>query len=101
MSYGQPLTGIPTPEQPENLYEQATAHLTAGQLGHKIDPHIDQYAEAAGMPRRTFLKTACGMAAAMLAVTEATGLRFFAVAQCADYEVLLWPVASAHSDKSR
>ena len=81
MTYRQPLTGIPTPEQPENPYEQATAHLTAGELGNKIDPRIDQYAEAAGMPRRIFLKTACGMAAAMLAVNKATGLRFFEVAE--------------------
>lgn len=81
MTYRQPLTGIPIPEQPENPYEQATAHLTAGQLGHKINPHIDQYAEAARMPRRIFLKTTCGMAAAMLAVNKATGLRFFEVAE--------------------
>ncbi len=55
MAYRAPLTGIPTPEQPDNPYEQATAHLTAGQLGNKIDPYIDQYAEAARVPRRTFL----------------------------------------------
>ena len=81
MSYRQPLTGIPIPEHPENPYEQATAHLTAGELGNKIDPHIDRYAEAVGMPRRMFLKTACGMAAAMLAVNKSTGMRFFEVAE--------------------
>ena len=81
MTYRQPLTGIPAPEQPENPYEQATAHLTAGQLGKEIDPHINQSAEAARMPRRTFLKTACGMAAAMLAVNKATGFNFYQYAE--------------------
>ncbi len=47
MTYRQPLTGIPTPEQPENPYEQATAHLTAGELGSKIDPRWGKYGNAA------------------------------------------------------
>ena len=81
MSYRQPLSGIATPEHVENPYEQATAHLSAGELGPKIGPRIDQYAEAARMPRRKFLQTACGMAAAMLAVNKATGSDYFDVAE--------------------
>ena len=83
MIYCPPFNGIPIPEQNENPYEQTTAHLTAGELGSKINPHIDRYAEAVQLPRRRFLQTACGMAAAMLAVNKATGLKFFDVSEAA------------------
>lgn len=81
MAYREPLQGIPTPEQPDNPYEQANAFFTAGQLGPRITPRIDEYAERAGLPRRRFLQTACGLAAAMLAINETTGMRVFDVAR--------------------
>ncbi len=77
----KPLKGIPTPEHPDNPFEQANAHFAAGQLGERIRPQVDTYADAVKMPRRRFLRTACGLAASMLAVNEATSMRIFQVAE--------------------
>src|SRR5207244_3485126 len=73
----------PGPMTPE---EQGTSYFLAGHMGERISEHVDVYAAKAGLSRRNFLGTASGFAAAMLAVNEITGMKFFDVtkAEAAD-----------------
>lgn len=79
MFYTKPLDRIEAPENPDNPYEQGTAHFAAGQMGGRISTQLDHYAMKAKMPRRSFVKSAVGFAAAMLAVNKFAGMRLFAV----------------------
>ncbi len=79
MFYTKPLEGVEVPEEPWNPYEQGTAHLAGGQIGQRIGLELDKYAKKAKMPRRSFVKTAAGFAAAMLAVNKAARMRLFDV----------------------
>src|SRR5713101_7872701 len=73
----------PGPMTPE---EQGTSYFLAGHMGERISEHVDVYAAKAGMSRRNFLGTASGFAAAMLAVNEITGMKFFDVTAAEAYE---------------
>ena len=46
------------------------------------------------MPRRSFMKTVCGFTGAMLAVNQATGMRFFDVSEAEAVEQ-----AAAHEEE--
>jgi predicted TIM-barrel fold metal-dependent hydrolase len=75
-----------TTSAPTTPEEQGTRFFLAGHLGDRINPHLDARAAQAGMSRRRFLGTASGFAAAMLAVNEVTGMRFFDVQEAEAYD---------------
>ena len=50
-------------------------------MGERIGEHVDTYAARAGLSRRNFIGTASGFTAAMLAVNEITGMKFFEVSE--------------------
>jgi predicted TIM-barrel fold metal-dependent hydrolase len=77
--YARPLAGIDPPESAENPYEQATAHFAAGQLGERVKVRLNENAARTRIPRRTFVKTACGFASALAAANSAAGMRVFDV----------------------
>ena len=79
MFYTKPLDRTEVPEEPYNPYEQGTAHFAAGQMSGRIGAQLDHYAKKAKMPRRSFVKSAAGFAAAMLAVNKSAGMRLFDV----------------------
>jgi hypothetical protein len=62
-------------------YEQGSAFFTFGSLGERIKGIIDEYAKKRRLDRRSFLKTASGFAAAMLAVNKVSGMKFFEVSE--------------------
>jgi len=67
----------------KNHYEQGVTFFTAGHLGEHLLGPIDDCARKRRLPRRTFLKTASGFAAALFAVNKVTGLRLFDVSEAA------------------
>jgi len=71
--YKRTTNGPLTPE------EQGTSLFLAGHMGPEISVRVDGHAAKARMSRRNFLGTASGFAAAMLAVNEITGMKFFDV----------------------
>jgi predicted TIM-barrel fold metal-dependent hydrolase len=71
--YQRTTDGPLTPEA------QGASFFLGGHLGAGIGERVDGYAAKAGMSRRNFLGTASGFAAAMLAVNEITGMKFFDV----------------------
>src|SRR5437867_7690955 len=73
--YKRGTSGPMTPQ------EQGTALFLGGHLGERISPHIDACAAKAGMSRRSFIGSASGFAAAMLAVNKVTGMKFFDVSE--------------------
>src|SRR3984893_14493492 len=78
--YKRTYNGPMTPE------EQGTSLFLAGNMGERIREHMDSYAEKAHLSRRHFFGTACGFAAAMLAVDKITGMQFFEVTEAAAAE---------------
>src|SRR6266702_2612374 len=78
--YKRTTNGPMTPE------EQGASFFLAGHMGERISEHVDVYAAKAGMSRRNFLGTASGFAAAMLAVNQITGMKFFDVTEAEAYE---------------
>ena len=79
--YKRTTRGPMTPE------EQGTSFFLAGHMGERISERVDGYAAKARLSRRNFLGTASGFAAAMLAVNEITGMKFFQVAEAEAYDV--------------
>jgi predicted TIM-barrel fold metal-dependent hydrolase len=71
---------------PMSAEEQGTSYFLAGHMGERIREHVDDYAAKAGLSRRSFLGTASGFAAAMLAVNKITGMRFFDVTEAEAYD---------------
>jgi len=78
--YQRTTHGPMTPE------EQGASYFLAGHMGERISEHVDLYAAKARMSRRNFLGSASGFAAAMLAVNNITGMRFFEVTEAEAYE---------------
>ena len=70
-----------TSNQPTNHYEQGANYFSSGQLGARVSARLGEFAERVNMPRRSFMKTVCGFTGAMLAVNQATGMRFFDVSE--------------------
>lgn len=70
-----------TTSGPMTADEQGSRFFLSGHLGDRISPHVDAYAQKARMSRRSFLGTASGFAAAMLAVNKVTGTKFFDVSE--------------------
>ena len=68
-----------TDRGPMTPEEQGTTFFLAGHMGERISGRVDEYAAKARLSRRSFLGTASGFAAAMLAVNEITGMKFFEV----------------------
>jgi uncharacterized protein len=89
--YQRTTRGPMTPE------EQGTSFFLAGHMGERISEHIDDYAAKAGLSRRSFIGTASGFAAAMLAVNKITGMTFFDVTEAEAYD----PVAAKEIKVSR
>jgi predicted TIM-barrel fold metal-dependent hydrolase len=89
--YQRTTRGPMTPE------EQGTSFFLAGHMGERISEHIDDYAAKAGLSRRSFMGTASGFAAAMLAVNKITGMTFFDVTEAEAYD----PVAAKEIKVSR
>src|SRR5215831_4857672 len=77
--------------------EQGTAFFLGGHLGERISDHVDNYAAKARMSRRNFLGSASGFAAAMLAVNQITGMKFFDVTEAEAYE----PTAARRSRSAK
>src|SRR5882724_1900289 len=75
-----------TTNGPMSPEEQGASFFLAGHMGERIGEHVDVYAARAGMSRRNFLGTASGFAAAMLAVNQITGMKFFDVTEAEAYE---------------
>jgi predicted TIM-barrel fold metal-dependent hydrolase len=73
--YERTTNGPMTPE------EQGASYFLAGHMGERISGHVDAYAAKARMSRRNFLGSASGFAAAMLAVNNMTGMKFFDVTE--------------------
>src|SRR2546430_12296737 len=73
--YKRTTNGPLTPE------EQGTSLFLAGHMGPEISQHVDGHAAKARMSRRNFLGSASGFAAAMLAVNNITGMKFFEVTE--------------------
>src|SRR5512144_340542 len=78
--YQRTTRGPMTPE------EQGVRFFCAGHMGDRITERIDACAGRAGLSRRSFIGTASGFAAAMLAVNEITGMRFFEVSEAEAYD---------------
>jgi len=74
------------PKDPTNNDQQGTSFFLTGHMGEQISSHLDDYAAKAGMSRRNFVKSACGFAAAMLAVNKITGTKFFDVEEAEAYD---------------
>ena len=70
-----------TSNQPTNHYEQGANYFSSGHLGARVRDRLDSFAERVNMPRRSFMKTVCGFTGALLAVNQATGMRFFDVSE--------------------
>ena len=73
--YERTTHGPMTPE------EQGASYFLAGHMGERISQHVDGHAAKARMSRRNFLGSASGFAAAMLAVNNITGMKFFEVTE--------------------
>jgi hypothetical protein len=67
------------PKDPTNPWEVGTSFFTTGHMGPQINDKLDGAAQKVHMDRRSFVKTASGFAAALLAVNQITGMRFFDV----------------------
>jgi hypothetical protein len=65
---------------------QGSALFLGGHLGEQISPHVDAYAQKAGVSRRNFLGTASGFAATRRAVNKVTVMIFFDVAEAEPYD---------------
>src|SRR4030095_14133180 len=78
--YQRTTRGPMTPE------EQGTRFFLAGHMGERIGQHVDTYAAKSGVSRRSFIGSASGFAAAMLAVNQITGMRFFEVSEAEAYD---------------
>lgn len=78
------------PLSPTEPTQQGTAYFAQGHLGPQVCEHLDAYADKAKMSRRNFLRSASAFSAAMLAVNQATGMRFFDVqeAEAADKDAV-------------
>src|SRR6201993_4759790 len=75
-----------TSRGPMSAEEQGASYFLAGHMGERIREHVDDCAAKAGLSRRSFLGTASGFAAAMLAVNKITGMRFFDVTEAEAYD---------------
>ena len=73
----------PGPVTPE---EQGSRFFLGGHMGDRIGERVDGYAARAGLSRRNFIGTASGFAAAMLAVNQITGMKFFEVSEAEAYD---------------
>jgi uncharacterized protein len=89
--YQRTSRGPMTPE------EQGTRFFLGGHMGDRISERIDTYAARAGLSRRTFIGTASGFAAAMLAINQITGMKFFEVSEAEAYD----PAAATEIKVSR
>src|SRR5262245_32826040 len=78
--YQRSSHGPVTPE------EQGTRFFLGGHMGDRIGQRVDSYAARAGLSRRNFMGTASGFAAAMLAVNQITGMKFFEVSEAEAYD---------------
>ena len=74
------------PKDAANAEQVGTSLFLTGHLGERIAPRLDEYAAKARLPRRDFLRSAFGLSAAMLAVNEVTGMRFFEVSEAEAYD---------------
>jgi len=75
-----------TSDGPRTPEEQGTRFFLGGHLGPRISEQLDVSARRAGLSRRNFLASASALPAAMLAVNNITGMRFFDVAAAEAYE---------------
>ena len=75
-----------TSDGPRTPEEQGTRFFLGGHLGPRISEHLDVSAAKAGLSRRNFLASASALPAAMLAVNNVTGMRFFDVTPAEAYE---------------
>ena len=71
---------------PMTAEEQGTRFFLGGHMGDRIGQRVDGYAARAGLSRRGFIGTASGFAAAMLAVNQITGMKFFEVSEAEAYD---------------
>jgi predicted TIM-barrel fold metal-dependent hydrolase len=74
------------PKDAANAEQVGTSLFLTGHLGERIAPHLDEYAAKARLPRRDFIRSAFGLSAAMLAVNNVTGMRFFEVSEAEAYD---------------
>src|SRR5258708_34342737 len=74
-----------TSDGPRTPEEQGTRFFLGGHLGPRISEQLDVSARRAGLSRRNFLASASGLPAAMLAVNNIPGMRFFDVAAADAY----------------
>ena len=72
---------------PTNSYEQGTQYFAGGNLGDRVQAHMEDLSGHTEVSRRNFFKSACGFAGAMLAVNYATGMKFFNVSEAEAQEV--------------
>ena len=72
---------------PADPYQLGTAYFRSGGVGAQVRSRMDEMANNSELDRRTFFKSACGFAGAMLAVNAATGMKFFNVSEAEAQEV--------------
>ena len=72
---------------PADPYQLGTAFFRSGGVGSQVRSRMDDMAGNCELDRRTFFKSACGFAGAMLAVNAATGMKFFNVSEAEAQEV--------------
>lgn len=72
---------------PADPYQLGTAYFRSGGVGSQVRARMDDMADNSEFDRRTFFKSACGFAGAMLAVNAATGMKFFNVSEAEAQEV--------------
>ena len=76
-----------TTQGPMTAEEQGTRFFLAGHMGERIGERVDTCAARSGLSRRNFIGTASGFAAAMLAVNQITGMKFFEVSESEAYDL--------------
>ena len=76
-----------TTQGPMTAEEQGTRFFLAGHMGERIGERVDTCAARSGLSRRNFIGTASGFAAAMLAVNQITGMKFFEVSEAEAYDL--------------
>jgi uncharacterized protein len=76
------------PNDPTNPSQTGTNLFLTGNLGDRISSQMDAHAAKARLPRRDFIKSTLGFSAAMLAVNEVTGMKFFEVQEAEAHDLI-------------
>jgi uncharacterized protein len=76
-----PIPPIPTQVVSNGEYIPLPKTRKQEEVDHRLLEYADRYGKPRGLSRRTFLQTASGFAAAMLAINTVYGRRFFEVAE--------------------